>query len=202
MDKTKLAVSVVKPSPHNYRKTMDKGELEQLAASIAEKGILQPILVRPVNGHYEIVAGHRRFAAARQSGLKEVPVVIRELTDQEALEIQIIENSQREDPNPVDEAQGFKFLLKAKYDIETIAFKIGRKPGYVHGRLRLLDLPKEAQQRLVKGEISFDQAKLLLRLNGKEQKGFLREMLERSESLAQSKERIKEILDPPEESAL
>ena len=157
------------PSEMNYRKKMDKTSLEELTESIRQKGVLQPIIVRPLkgNGSYEIVAGYRRYQAATAAGLKNIPAIIEEFDDEAALEVAITENSQREDVNPIDEALGFKRMLNAGTEIETIAAKIARPVSYVLGRIKLLDLCKEAQQAVLKGKISLGHAQVLLRLRSK-----------------------------------
>ncbi|MHB8173543.1 MAG: ParB/RepB/Spo0J family partition protein [Nitrospirota bacterium] len=153
--------------------------IEGLTASVKEKGIIQPIIVRPVkgNGHYEIVAGHRRFLAATNAGLDTIPAIVQELPDDEALEVAIVENDQREDANPLDEAKAFKRLMEND-EAETIAARIGRPVGYVLGRVRLLGLCKEAKQALSSGKISLGHSQVLLRLRGKdEQRALLSDIL-------------------------
>jgi len=164
------------PSEMNYRQKVDKAGLEELTESVRQKGVLQPIIVRPVkdNDHYEIVAGYRRFQAATAAGLTTIPAIIGRFDDEAALEVAITENSQREDVNPIDEALGFKRMLDTGTDMETIAAKIGRPVAYVLGRVKLLGLCKEAQQVVSQGKISLGHAQVLLRLRSKnEQKGLL-----------------------------
>ena len=168
-------------SEMNYRKKMDKQNLDELTESVRQKGILQPIIVRPVkgNGKYEIIAGHRRYRAATAAGLETIPAIIDEFDDEAALEVAMTENSQREDVNPIDEAIGFKRMTDAGTEAETIAARIGRTVGYVLGRVKLLDLCKEAQQAILKGKISLGHAQVLLRLRSKtEQRPLLSAMLD------------------------
>ncbi len=158
-----VQIKKIIPAKNNYRKTFDIKAMEELTASVKAKGVLQPILVRPngKKGHYEIVAGHRRFSAAEAAGLKEIPVMVKELSDEEALEVQVIENSQREDPNPMDEAWGFKSLLDmGKHTPETLAVKIGRSLKYILGRIRLTGLDKAVQEKIASGEVSTGHAML------------------------------------------
>jgi ParB/RepB/Spo0J family partition protein len=172
-----LKLEQVVPSEVNPGGTR-KG-IEELTASVKEKGVLQPIIVRPVkgNGHYEIVAGQRRFLAATNAGLDTIPAIVQELPDDEALEVAIVENDQREDANPLDEAKAFKTLMEND-EAETIAARIGRTVGYVLGRVRLLGLCKEAKHALSGGKISLGHAQVLLRLRGKdEQRALLSEIL-------------------------
>ena len=176
-----LNLKNVFPSELNYRKKMDRKGLEELTESIKQKGVLQPIIVRPIkgNGHYEIIAGHRRYQAATAAGLETIPAIIEEFDDEAAMEVAITENSQREDVNPIDEATGFKRMIDTGTEPETIASKIGRTVGYVMGRVKLLDLCKEAQQAILKGKISLGHAQVLLRLRSKsEQRSLLNAMLD------------------------
>ena len=169
------------PSEMNYRKKINKTSLDELTESVRQKGILQPIIVRPVkgNGKYEIIAGHRRYQAAMSAGLETIPAIIEQFDDEAALEVAITENSQREDANPMDEARGLKLMLDAGTEVETIAARIGRTVGYVLGRVKLLDLCKEAQAAILKGKISLGHAQVLLRLRSKsEQRSLLAAMLD------------------------
>ena len=171
-----LKLEMVVPSEMNYRQKVDKTNLEELTESVRQKGIIQPIIVRPIkdNGHYEIVAGYRRYLAATSAGLATIPAVIRQFDDEAALEVAMTENSQREDVNPIDEAMGFKKMLDSGTDMETVAARIGRPIAYVLGRIKLLGLCKEARQAIADGKISLGHAQVLLRLRSKdEQKGLL-----------------------------
>ncbi len=159
-------------SPLNPRRTVTGDQLEELAASIREKGLLQPVLVRSLNGagRYELVCGHRRFAAAQMVGLEELPAIVRELDDQAVLEIQVVENLQRADLHPLEEAESYRRLLLVKgYDVARIAEKIGRSVKYVYDRVKLLELTKEAKKLFLDGKISAGHATLLARLSPKDQ---------------------------------
>lgn len=183
------------PSKSNYRKTFDKAAMAELTASIKAKGVLQPILVRPVNGHLEIVAGHRRHQGALGAGLKEMPVIVRDLSDTEALEIQVVENTQREDPNPMEEGWGFKALLeKGQHTPETLAGKIDKSARYVLERVKLTTLLEEAQKKIASGGISLGHALLLTRLRQPgEQKDFLGKMLKTGISIKGAKDQLDEM---------
>ncbi len=183
------------PSKSNYRKTFDKAAMAELTASIKAKGVLQPILVRPVNGHLEIVAGHRRHQGALGAGLKEMPVIVRDLSDTEALEIQVVENTQREDPNPMEEGWGFKALLeKGQHTPETLAGKIDKSARYVLERVKLTTLLEEAQKKIASGGISLGHALLLTRLRQPgEQKDFLGKMLKTGISIKGAKDQLAEM---------
>lgn len=149
----------------NYRKSMDEKKLAELTESVKTKGVVQPILVRPNGKGYEIVFGQRRWMASKRAGLAAIPAMIRKVTDAEALELQVIENSQREDPNPMEEGIGFKKLLDmGKHTVETLSAKLDKSAQYVEGRMRLLKLPKEVQDRIIDGAIPVSHAMVLTRL--------------------------------------
>jgi len=154
-------------SSTNPRKVFDEERLEELAGSIRSKGVLSPLLVRRINGHFEIVTGARRYRAARRAGLDEIPVRIGAFTDEEALEIQIIENIQRADVHPFEEAQGFRALLDregADYSIEKIAAKTGKAASFIAKRLKLLDLTQPAADAFTAGHIAVEHALLIAKL--------------------------------------
>ena len=154
-------------STTNPRKTFDERQLEELAESIRSKGVLLPLLVRPVNGHYEIVAGERRYRASKLAKRETVPATVRDLTDAECLEIQLIENLLRADLHPFEEAQGFRALLDqedSKYSIENISSKTGKHPSFIAKRLKLLDLVKPVADVFVAGHITVEHALLIAKL--------------------------------------
>jgi len=154
-------------SSTNPRRAFDEEQLEELAGSIRSKGILSPLVVRQVNGHFEIIAGARRYRAAQRVGLSEIPVRIGSFSDAEALEIQIIENLQRADVHPFEEAQCFRSLLDregAEYTIEKIAAKTGKAASFVAKRLKLLDLTEGAAQTFTAGHIGVEHAMLIAKL--------------------------------------
>ncbi|HZJ08561.1 MAG TPA: ParB/RepB/Spo0J family partition protein [Trueperaceae bacterium] len=157
-----VAVAQLRPSPLQPRQRFDDATIAELTASVAERGVLQPIVVRPVDGGYEVVAGERRFRAAQGAGLTTVPAVVRELTDREALEIAIIENLQREDLNDIEEARAFKQLLDFELSQEQVATAVGKSRSAVANTLRLLTLPAVIQDALQKREISAGHARAIL----------------------------------------
>ncbi len=157
-----VAIEALHVSPFQPRKHLDSEAMAELVSSVAEKGILQPLLVRPSQDGYEIVAGERRFRAAQEVKLSKVPVVIRELSNQEALEVAIIENLQRENLNPVDEARAFKQLMEFGISQEDVAKVIGKSRSSVSNTLRLLNLSEEALEALEQGEISAGHARAIL----------------------------------------
>lgn len=157
-----VPVSQIRPAPDQPRKSFDAAAIAELSASIAEKGVLQPLLVRPVGDGFEIVAGERRYRAAKEVGLSEVPVVVRELNDQEALEIAIVENLQREDLNPVEEARAFRQLTEFGANQEEVGRAVGKSRSAIANALRLLALPDAALNALESGVISAGHARAIL----------------------------------------
>lgn len=159
-----LPINEIIPNKEQPRKTFDEGALQELADSITVHGVLQPLLVRPLlSGGYQLIAGERRWRASRMAGLKEVPVIVRELSDSEAMEIAIIENLQREDLNPIEEAEGLQALIdKCDYTQEQVAVSVGKSRPAIANALRLLKLPEEVRQMTKEGEISAGHARALL----------------------------------------
>ena len=161
-----ISLKDLKASPHNARKTFDETKLNELASSIKEKGIIEPIIIRPSNGKYEVVCGERRFRASAIAGLAQIPAIIKELDDKQALEFQVIENLQREDVHPLEEAEGYEELMK-KHGYKTvhdIAAKVGKSREYIYGRLKLCELIPENRDLFFKGKISPSVALLLARI--------------------------------------
>lgn len=161
---TKLKIMDIEPNHEQPRKTFDEKALSELADSIAQHGVLQPLVVRPqTNGSYQLVAGERRWRAARLAGLTEVPVVIKDLTDSEMVEIAMVENLQREDLNPLEEALGYKYMMeKLSITQEQAAQKVGKSRPVIANALRLLKLPEEIQSMLGDNLISSGHARALL----------------------------------------
>lgn len=160
----KLGIMEIEPDPNQPRKDFDGEALGELADSIASQGILQPLLVRPIaGGGYRIVAGERRWRAARLAGLHEVPVVIREMSDEEAYAAMLVENLQRENLNPIEEARGYQKLIDTVGATqEQIAAKLGKSRPAVANALRLLTLPDEITAMVLKGGLSAGHARALL----------------------------------------
>lgn len=164
--KTSLKLSQIEPNRDQPRKNFDLDALEELAESIRRHGVLQPLLVQEKGNHYEIIAGERRWRAAKLAGLKEVPVIIKEFSSEEAMEIALIENIQREDLNAVEEAQAY-FTLIQEFHLkqEEVAEKVGKSRAAIANRLRLLKLPKEVLDLLEEGKLSEGHARALLSLD-------------------------------------
>jgi ParB family transcriptional regulator, chromosome partitioning protein len=161
-----LPLEEIVPNKEQPRKTFDETALEELAESIRQHGVLQPLLVRPLpGGGYQLVAGERRYRASRIAGLREVPVVIRELSDVETMEIAIIENLQREDLNPIEEAEGLQALIdRCGFTQDQVAASVGKSRPAIANSLRLLKLPPEVREMTKSGAISAGHARALLGL--------------------------------------
>jgi ParB family chromosome partitioning protein len=163
-----LPVAFLRPNPHQPRKTFREEELRDLATSIREKGLLQPILVRPITGQndaYEIVAGERRWRAAQMAKLHDVPVVVREISNAEALELAIIENVQREDLNAIEEAAAYHELSERYgYTQERLAEEIGKSRSHIANTLRLLKLPETVKAMIREGKLTAGHARTLIGL--------------------------------------
>lgn len=165
-----LKISEIEPNRTQPRKEFDEQALSELAESISQHGLLQPLLVRPLTlGGYQIVAGERRYRASRMAGLTEVPVIIKELTDTETMEIALIENLQREDLSPVEEALGYKALIDEHgFSQEEVAKSVGKSRPAVANALRLLKLPDNIMEYLKDSKISAGHARALLTLENEE----------------------------------
>ena len=161
-----LRLSSIEPNKDQPRKQFDEDALIELADSIRQHGVIQPLLVRPLdNGMYQLVAGERRWRASRMAGLMEVPVVIRDLSDHETMEIALIENLQRKDLNVIEEALGYQQLME-KYDMtqEKVAERVGKSRPAVANALRLLNLPEQVIDMVKTGEVTAGHARALLKL--------------------------------------
>ena len=159
-----MPIELMRASPNNPRKHFAEQDLEELANSIRDKGLLQPIVVRPVaEGGYEIVAGERRWRAAQRAGVHDVPVLIRELSDGEALEIALIENIQRSDLNPLEEARAYGMLLEQfSYTQQQLAESIGKSRSHIANTLRLLNLPESVRRQIEDGSLTAGHARALV----------------------------------------
>jgi ParB family chromosome partitioning protein len=176
---TQVEVDLIQRNPRQPREKFDIEELENLAVSIREHGVIQPLIVSPGKGGvYTLIAGERRLQAARKAGLKTVPVVIRHATDQQLLELAIIENVQRADLNPIEEAEAYQHLSKEfKLSHEAIASRVGKSRVAVTNTMRLLDASAAVKQALVDGRISEGHARALLGLSAKAQEALLNQII-------------------------
>jgi len=155
----------IKPNPFQPREDFDQQSIAELAQSIKEKGVIQPLLVRRRGDNYELIAGERRLRAANSLGLKEIPIIVRDVTDQDSLELALIENIQREGLNPIEEAHAYQHLLD-KFNVtqEKISEVLGKARVTITNTLRLLKLPHEIQEEMKKGRISFAHGRALLEI--------------------------------------
>ena len=162
---TLVSIHEIRPNTRQPRKDFDDDTIAELTASIKEKGIIQPIVVRQAGSGYEIIAGERRWRAAQRAGIVKVPVVVKDATDMEALELALIENLQREDLNPIEEASGYQHLIEV-YGLthEEVSVQIGKDRSTITNHLRLLKLSEEAKRALIEGEITAGHARALLSL--------------------------------------
>ena len=161
-----IAVEQITPSPFQPRRTFDEGKIDELAASIRMQGIIQPLVVRPQGDSFELIAGERRWRAAMKAGLTLVPVVIRAASDHEALQLALVENLQREDLSPIEEAAGYRRLQEEfHWSQEEMAEKVGKSRPTIANSLRLLTLPSEVQQEVTAGRLPAGQARALLGLH-------------------------------------
>jgi len=176
---TQVAVDLIQRNPRQPREKFDIEELENLATSIREHGVIQPLIVAPgKNGVYVLIAGERRLQASRKAGLKTVPVVIRHATDQQLLELAIIENVQRADLNAIEEAEAFfQMAREFKMSHETIASRVGKSRVAVTNTMRLLDASAAVKQALVDGQISEGHARAMLSLSAKAQEELLKKII-------------------------
>ena len=184
-----LKISEIEPNRTQPRKEFDEQALSELAESISQHGLLQPLLVRPLTlGGYQIVAGERRYRASRMAGLTEVPVIIKELTDTETMEIALIENLQREDLNPVEEAKAYQNLIK-EYNLkqEEVAERVSKSRSAITNSLRLLKLSDDVLTLLMEEEISSGHARALLGLEDSEKQ------LEIAEKIAKDHLSVREV---------
>lgn len=196
-----LRISSVEPNKNQPRTRFDENAIVTLAESVRQHGVLQPILVRPLeNGSYQIVAGERRWRAARMAGLTEIPAVIKELTDKETAQIALIENLQREDLNPVEEALGYQGLMN-DYDMTQaeVANVVGKSRSTVTNSLRLLELCDEVKNMLENGELSTGHCKAILGVaDEKKQLEIAKEIIAKKLSVRQTEQlvlKVKEALD-------
>lgn len=170
----KIAVKDIRTNPFQPRKVFDQEKLEELAQSIKENGLIQPIIVRksPIIG-FELLAGERRFRASKIAGLELVPAIIKELTDQEMMRQAIIENLQREDLNPIEEAISYQKLVDHGYKHDQIAQFMGKSRPYISNMLRLLHLAPSVQEAVIQNDISSAHARVLVPLDEEEQRFWL-----------------------------
>lgn len=207
---TELAITEIEPNAQQPRKEFDKEKLGILADSIKQHGVIQPLVVmKKDNGYYEIIAGERRWRAARMAGLKTVPVVIRSYEQEKVLEVALVENLQREDLNPIDEARGYKELMdRFSQTQEQVSEKVGKSRSAVANMLRLLTLPDEVIKLLVSGELSAAHGRCVSSVEGKENQIELAQRIIKDklsvrevENIVKEKKKPQKVKDPNIENA-
>ncbi len=187
-----VRLDLIVPSPLQPRTEFRQDHLKELIDSIRERGIIQPLIVRKVEGRYELIAGERRWRASREIGLSEAPVIVRSASDQEVVELALIENLQREGLNPIEEAMAYQRLAtEFRLTQEAIAQRVGKSRAVVANALRLLDLDEEVKSFLVQGRLSVGHAKVLLGLKSHEEQRFLaHQILRRNASVRIAEEMV------------
>lgn len=182
-----LDISSIEPNKEQPRKTFEKEPLEELKNSIKQYGLLQPLVVRKVGGKYEIIAGERRWRAAKEAKIKKVPCIIKEVDDTQALKLALIENIQRENLNPIEEAQAYKTLID-EYDLtqEEVALALGKSRSYIANTIRLLNLDDEIIEYISEGKITSGHGKVLLGIKDK------RERIELAKGIVENKLNVRE----------
>lgn len=197
----KVKISSVEPNRSQPRKHFDEDALLELAESIKQYGVLQPLLVSDKKGYYEIIAGERRWRAAKIAGLKEVPVIVKEFTEQEVVEISLIENIQREDLNPIEEAMAYKRLLDEFHlKQDEIAERVAKSRTAVTNSMRLLKLDEKVQQMLIDEMISAGHARAILALPDKEQQASVAtKVFDEKMSVRETEKLVKTLMEPPRE---
>lgn len=193
----KVEVERIRLNPHQPRQSLEQGSLEGLAQSIREKGLLQPLVVTRVGDGFQLISGERRLKAATMAGLSEVPVIIRKAEGSDHLELALVENLQREDLNPMEEARAYYRLLQEYgYTQEEVSQKLGRDRSTIANRVRLLKLPPALQEDLAKGIITEGHARALLTLEEASQQALRDEIVARGLSVREAERRAKEWARP------
>ena len=197
-----IKISMVEPNPNQPRKQFDEDALLELSESVKQYGILQPLLVSDKKGYYEIIAGERRWRAAKLAGLKEVPVIVKEFSEQELVEISLIENIQREDLNAVEEAMAYKRLMDEFHlKQDEIADRVGKSRTAVTNSMRLLKLSAKVQQMLIDEMITAGHARAILAVSDMEkQESLAMRVFDEKLSVRETEKLVKAVLAPPKEN--
>jgi ParB family chromosome partitioning protein len=188
-------ISNIIPNPHQPRSSFNAEKLRELASSIKEHGILQPLVVTQKGNQFELIAGERRLQAAKMAGLKTIPIIIRRVKDQQKLELAIVENIQRHDLNPLEEGQSYlKLMEEFGLSQEEVALKVGKSRSAVANKIRLLTLPVEVKKALSQGKITEGHAKAILALeNSEKQRALFKMILRNNLTVRQTEEKTKEV---------
>jgi ParB family chromosome partitioning protein len=197
-DASEIPIALIDPSTLQPRSIFDEGKLDELAHSISANGVVQPLLLRRKGARFELIAGERRWRAAQRAGLSKVPAVIRNVSDDKVLELALIENIQREDLNPIEEARAYKKLIDTiGLTQETVAERVGRDRSYVTNYLRLLRLPDDLQELLQKGRLSTGHARTLLALDEVDaQRRIARKIIEQDLSVRATERLVRTMTQP------
>ena len=200
-EETKLNISQIEPNRGQPRKIFEEESLEELAESIRQYGVLQPLLVQKKGNYYEIIAGERRWRAAKMAGLTEVPVLIKEYSRQEVMEISLIENIQRENLNPIEEARAYQMLLEEFHlRQEDVANRVSKSRTAITNTMRLLKLDERVQSMLIEKEISSGHARALLALEDKEKQFFMAQKIcSEQMSVRETESQVRKLLEPEKE---
>ena len=197
-DPNTIAIDLIDPSPLQPRGIFDEAKLDELAQSISANGVVQPLIVRPKQDRFELIAGERRWRAAQRAGLTRVPAIVRNVSDDKVLELALIENIQREDLNPIEEARAYKNLIDTVgLTQEVVAERVGRDRSYVTNFLRLLRLPEDLQELVQAGRISTGHARTLLGLaDVAAQRRLARKIIERDLSVRATEQAVRLLTEP------
>ncbi|WP_195539786.1 ParB/RepB/Spo0J family partition protein [Eubacterium maltosivorans] len=196
-----LQINKIRPNADQPRKKFNREKLEELAASIKEHGILQPLVVRPENNGYTIIAGERRWRAATMAGLKEVPVIVKDLPAKDVMELALIENIQREDLNAIEEAEAYGALME-HFNLTQgeIGIRIGKSRAAITNTMRLLNLPDKVRQEVLDDHISSGHARALLSLEDQKQmEALCEEIIDKKLSVRETERKVKLLKNPPKE---
>jgi ParB family chromosome partitioning protein len=200
---TEVPISRIQPNPLQPRRHMDQAELEALAASIAEHGVLLPVLVTQTLDGYQLIAGERRFRAAQLAGLERIPVVVRQVADRDQLELALVENLQRQDLNPIEEAYAFRQLIdEFGMTQEGVAARVGRARSTVANTLRLLDLDERVHAYIVEGRLTEGHGRALGGLPADQQARVAEIVLERDLSTRETEELVRRLREPKTEASV
>lgn len=200
---TEVRITDIEPNANQPRKSFDDEKLAALAESIKQHGVVQPLIVQQDGDSYRIVAGERRWRAARRAGLETVPVIVRDLSDRQVMEVALIENLQREDLNPIEEAEAYEKLI-SEYGMtqEEVASVVGKSRPAITNSIRLLSLDDEIKSRLISGEISSGHARALLSLDDKDlRRKAMQEIIEKGLSVRETERLIKVLSTPKKQKA-
>jgi ParB family chromosome partitioning protein len=196
-------IEELKPHENQPRKHFDGAKMDELIESIKEKGVIQPLVVRRAQDYYQIIAGERRWRAAQKAGLKEIPVTIQDVSEDWALEIALIENIQREDLNPIEEARAYEYLM-ANFDLsqEEVSKRVGKSRSAVTNALRLLRLPQQILEKVASGTLSMGHARAMLTLEHEEDMQEAAEQIDKNKlSVRETEKLVKKIKNYTQESA-